>query len=143
MPKIATVALVVREYDEAIEFFVGALGFTLDEDTDMGGDKRWVVVSPPHAPHEQGAGASLLLARAVSDEQGAVVGAQGGGRVWLFLHTDDFARDHARMTAAGVHFREEPRHEPYGTVAVFEDLYGNPWDLLQMADHDDPAEVAA
>lgn len=143
MPKIATVALVVREYDEAIEFFVDALGFTLDEDTDMGGDKRWVVVSPPRAAHEAGAGASLLLARAVSDEQGAVVGTQGGGRVWLFLHTDDFARDHARMTAAGVHFREEPRHEPYGTVAVFEDLYGNPWDLLQLADVGDPSEVSA
>jgi catechol 2,3-dioxygenase-like lactoylglutathione lyase family enzyme len=134
MSKIATVALVVREYDEAIEFFVDALGFTLDEDTDMGGGKRWVVVSPPRAAHDQGAGASLLLARAVSDEQRAVIGAQGGGRVWLFLHTDDFARDHHRMTAAGVHFREEPRYEPYGTVAVFEDLYGNPWDLLQLTD---------
>ena len=141
MPRIATVALVVHEYDEAIAFFVDALGFTLDEDTDMGDGKRWVVVSPPL--HDAAPGASLLLARAVSDEQRSVVGTQGGGRVWLFLHTDDFVRDHTRMTAAGVHFREEPRHEPYGTVAVFEDLYGNPWDLLQMADHDDPTEVPA
>ncbi len=143
MPKIATVALVVREYDEAIAFFVDALGFTLDEDTDMGAGKRWVVVTPPHAPSDSAAGASLLLARAVSDEQRAVIGAQGGGRVWLFLHTDDFSRDHSRMTAAGVHFREEPRHERYGTVAVFEDLYGNPWDLLQMADVHDSSEVSA
>ena len=141
MPKIATVALVVREYDEAIAFFVDALGFTLDEDTDMGDGKRWVVVSPP--PHDASPGASLLLARAVSDEQRSVVGAQGGGRVWLFLHTDDFARDHARMTAAGVHFREAPRHEPYGTVAVFEDLYGNPWDLLQMSDVSSSPEVSS
>lgn len=132
MPKIATVALVVREYDEAIAFFVRSLGFTLVEDSDMGDDKRWVVVAPP--AHDGEAGAELLLARAVSDEQSSVVGRQGGGRVWLFLHTDNFDRDHARMTAAGVRFREAPRHEPYGTVAVFEDLYGNPWDLLQMAD---------
>ncbi len=141
MPRIATVALVVHEYDEAIAFFVDALGFTLDEDTDMGGGKRWVVVTPSQAANDAGTGASLLLARAASDEQRAVVGAQGGGRVWLFLHTDDFARDHARMTAAGVHFREAPRQEPYGTVAVFEDLYGNPWDLLQMSDLSEPSEV--
>jgi catechol 2,3-dioxygenase-like lactoylglutathione lyase family enzyme len=135
MPKIATVALVVREYDEAIAFFVGSLGFTLLEDSDMGDGKRWVVVAPPPNDEEDGAvsGATLLLARAVSDQQRAAIGTQGGGRVWLFLHTDDFARDHARMVAAGVLFREEPRHEPYGTVAVFEDLYGNPWDLLQIS----------
>jgi len=130
MPKIATVALVVREYDEAIAFFVDGLGFTLREDTDMGDGKRWVVVAPAH---DGMSGADLLLARASSDEQRSVIGAQGGGRVWLFLHTDDFDRDHARMTAAGVHFREARRDEPYGTVAVFEDLYGNPWDLLQLA----------
>ena len=141
MPRIATVALVVHEYDEAIAFFVDALGFTLDEDTDMGDGKRWVVVSPPL--HDAAPGASLLLARAVSDEQRSVVGTQGGGRVWLFLHTDDFVRDHTRMTAAGVHFREEPRHEPYGTVAVFEDLYGNPWDLLELADRHDTVEASS
>ncbi len=132
MPKIATVALVVREYDEAIAFFVDGLGFTLREDTDLGDEKRWVVVAPP--AHDGVPGADLLLAHANSDEQRSVIGVQGGGRVWLFLHTDDFDRDHARMTAAGVRFREAPRNEPYGTVAVFEDLYGNPWDLLQLID---------
>ena len=132
MPNIATVALVVREYDEAIAWFVESLGFTLVEDTDMGDGKRWVLVAPP--TRNGGPGAALLLARAVTDEQRSVIGRQGGGRVWLFLHTDDFERDHGRMCAAGVRFRESPRAELYGTVAVFEDLYGNPWDLLQMAD---------
>ena len=121
---LATIALLVADYDEALAFYVGKMGFELIEDTDMGGGKRWVVVSP-------GAGGSrFLLAKAV-DDQTASVGAQGGGRVWLFLHTDDFATDHARMSAAGVRFLEEPRHEAYGSVAVFEDLYGNRWDLLQ------------
>ena len=100
------------------------LGFALLEDTALGGGKRWVRVGPP-------GGASLLLARAATPEQMASVGRQAGGRVFLFLHTDDFARDHARLLASGVCFRESPRREPYGTVAVFEDLYGNPWDLVE------------
>ena len=127
------VALVVREYDEAIRFFVDALGFDLVEDSDQGvtetgKPKRWVVVAPSGSA---GRGASLLLAEADGLEQRAAVGTAAGGRVGFFLHTDDFAAQHARMVAAGVTFREEPRHEPYGTVAVFEDLYGNPWDLIQ------------
>ncbi|MFD3525517.1 VOC family protein [Streptomyces sp. NPDC058653] len=127
MPSIALVTLVVRDYDEAIAFYTGPLGFELIEDTDRGDGSRWVVVRP------RGGAAALLLARAADDAQRASVGAQTGGRVGFFLHTDDFARDHARMSAAGVRFLEEPRREPYGTVAVFEDLYGNGWDLLQPA----------
>ena len=118
------VALVVRDYDEAIAWFTGVLGFALQEDTALGGGKRWVVVAPP------GGGSGLLLAKAVGAQQ-EHVGAQGGGRVFLFLQTDDFRRDHERMRAAGVRFHEAPRDEPYGTVAVFEDLYGNKWDLLE------------
>ncbi len=118
-------ALLVRDYDEAIAFFTDALEFTLIEDADEGGGKRWVLVAPP------GAETALLLARAATPEQLASVGNQGGGRVFLFLHTDDFDRDYARMWARGVRFTEEPRHEAYGTVAVFLDLYGNRWDLLQ------------
>ncbi|WP_329036760.1 VOC family protein [Streptomyces sp. NBC_01725] len=125
MPHIALVTLVVRDYDEAIAFYTGPLDFELVEDTDRGDGSRWVVVRP------RGSAAALLLARAADDDQRASVGAQTGGRVGFFLHTDDFARDHARMTAAGVRFLEEPRHEPYGSVAVFEDLYGTRWDLLQ------------
>lgn len=122
--RVALVSLLVADYDEAIAFYVGKLGFTLVEDTDMGGGKRWVVVSP-------GAdGTDFLLAKA-SGDQAEAIGRQGGGRVWLFLHTDDFAADHARMSAAGVRFLEAPRHEAYGVVAVFEDLYGNRWDLMQ------------
>ena len=130
MPHIALITLVVRDYDEAIDFYTRALGFELAEDTDRGDGSRWVVVRPPGAP---GGAISLLLARAKDDTQLASVGAQTGGRVGFFLHTEDFARDHARMLAAGVRFLEEPRHEPYGSVAVFEDLYGNRWDLLQPA----------
>jgi catechol 2,3-dioxygenase-like lactoylglutathione lyase family enzyme len=127
MSFLALVTLVVRDYDEAIAFYTDALGFDLAEDTDRGDGSRWVVVRPPgSAP-----GAGLLLACAKDDGQRGCVGAQTGGRVGFFLHTDDFARDHARMTAAGVRFLEEPRHEPYGSVAVFEDLYGNRWDLLE------------
>ena len=122
--RVALVSLLVADYDEAIAYYVGKLGFTLVEDTDMGGGKRWVVVSPGTD------GTDFLLARATGDQVKAI-GQQGGGRVWLFLHTDDFAGDHARMTAAGVTFLEEPRHEAYGTVAVFEDVSGNRWDLLQ------------
>ena len=121
---IACFALVVADYDEAIDFYVRKLGFELREDTDMGDGKRWVLVAP------RGAETAILLARAVDDEQRAAIGRQTGGRVGFFLHTDDFARDHASMLAHGVRFHEEPRHEPYGTVAVFEDLYGNRWDLI-------------
>ena len=118
--------LVVRDYDEAIAFFVGALGFRLVEDRDVPAQgTRFVVVSP--SPGRGG----LLLARASTTEQAARVGDQTGGRVAFFLETDDFARDHAAYLAAGVRFVEAPRHEPYGTVAVFLDLYGNRWDLLQ------------
>ncbi len=122
---LALLSLLVRDYDEALAFYVGKLGFELVEDSDLGGGKRWVVVSP-------GAGGSrFLLAKAADDQQAALIGGQGGGRVWLFLHTDAFEADHARMSAAGVTFLEEPRHEAYGSVAVFEDLHGNRWDLLQ------------
>ncbi|HEY8616859.1 VOC family protein [Phenylobacterium sp.] len=124
--RLALTALLVRDYDEAIGFYVGKLGFELVEDTHMGGGKRWVVVRPA------GSEAGLLLARA-SGEQARAVGDQAGGRVFLFLETDDFDRDHARMAAAGVRFLEAPRREPYGTVAVFEDLYGTKWDLIQPA----------
>jgi catechol 2,3-dioxygenase-like lactoylglutathione lyase family enzyme len=123
---IAKLALVVRDYDEAIAWFSRCLGFELAEDFDMGGGKRWVVMRPP-----SGRGAALLLARAVGPAQEAAVGNQSGGRVFLFLETDDFARDHARMTSQGVRFMEAPRREPYGTVAVFEDICGNRWDLIQ------------
>lgn len=123
---IATVTLVVRDYDEAIAFYRGKLGFELVADTDMGGGKRWVVVSPPG-----GNGARLLLAQASGDEQLAVVGNQAGGRVAFFLETDDFERDFKAFTAAGVRFLEAPRHEAYGSVAVFEDLYGTKWDLIE------------
>ena len=124
---IASVALVVREYDEAIAFFTDALRFTLLEDTPMGGGKRWVVVAP------QGSGTTLLLARAVSDQQRAAVGNQTGGRVFLVLHTDDFWGDYHHMRSRGVRFVEEPREEAYGRVVVFLDLYGNKWDLVQRA----------
>ena len=126
MRRIGAVTYLVREYDEAVDYFTTRLGFELREDTPLGGAKRWVCVAP-----RAGAGPALLLARAVGPAQRAGVGAQGAGRVFLFLETDDFARDHAAMRAAGVEFEEEPRHEPSGIVAVFRDLYGNRWDLLQ------------
>ena len=126
MNRLGLVTYVAREYDEAIGFFVGKLGFTLVEDTDMGGGKRWVVVSA-------GEGASLLIARAEGDKQIASVGNQTGGRVGFFLQTDNFDRDFAEWTARGVKFHEQPRREVYGTVAVFEDVYGNTWDLIQPA----------
>ena len=125
---IGRVALVVSDYDEAIAFYSGALGFDLIEDTDLGSGKRWVLVRPPGE-----GGTCLLLARAANPEQAARVGDQTGGRVFLFLHTDDFWRDYKLMQAGGVRFLEEPRQEPYGTVVVFEDLYGNKWDLLELA----------
>jgi Lactoylglutathione lyase and related lyases len=115
----------VREYDEAIAWFTGKLGFVKEADTDLGGGKRWVTVGPKEG------GVRLLLAQAKGPEQEAAIGRQAGGRVFLFLETDDFVRDHAAFTAAGVHFIEAPRHEPYGSVAVFEDLYGHRWDLIQ------------
>jgi catechol 2,3-dioxygenase-like lactoylglutathione lyase family enzyme len=127
MRRIALVTLVVDDYDEAIRFYTEALGFRLAEDAPRPDGSRWVVVESGGP----GTGSGLLLARAKGEAQAARVGDQTGGRVGFFLHTDDFARDHARMTAEGVIFLEEPRHEPYGTVAVFQDLYGNRWDLLQ------------
>jgi catechol 2,3-dioxygenase-like lactoylglutathione lyase family enzyme len=129
MPRIGAVALVVRDYDEAIAFYVDALGFAVVEDSDLGHSKRWVLVAPP------GEGAtSILLAEASTPAERDRIGDQTGGRVFLFLHTDDFEADHSRMRAAGVTFLEEPRHEDYGTVAVFEDLYGNRWDLIESRD---------
>jgi catechol 2,3-dioxygenase-like lactoylglutathione lyase family enzyme len=123
---LAQVALVVRDYDEAIAYYVGILGFELLEDRAMPEPgKRWVSVRP------RGGGCALLLARAANARQAEAIGKQSGGRVFLFLHTDDFARDHAAWSARGVRFREAPREEAYGTVAVFEDLYGNAWDLIQ------------
>jgi catechol 2,3-dioxygenase-like lactoylglutathione lyase family enzyme len=130
---IGQVALVVREYDEALDFYVGTLGFTLVEDTSMPEqDKRWVVVAPPGARASR-----LLLARAVGEEQASRIGNQTGGRVFLFLETDDFWRDFDAYKAKGVVFVREPKEESYGTVAVFQDLYGNLWDLLQRkrSDH--------
>jgi catechol 2,3-dioxygenase-like lactoylglutathione lyase family enzyme len=125
--RIGYVALVVRDYDEAIEYFSNTLGFEVVEDTALGGGKRWVLLAPPGSVETR-----LLLAEASTPEQMARVGDQTGGRVFLFLHTDDFWRDYREMIARGVKFREAPRDEPYGTVAVFEDLYGNRWDLLQL-----------
>jgi catechol 2,3-dioxygenase-like lactoylglutathione lyase family enzyme len=127
MQYIGLTALVVRDYDEALQFFVGTLGFELIEDTYVPEqNKRWVVVAPPGSKESR-----LLLARAVGEAQLSRVGNQTGGRVFLFLRTDDFWRDYHALTARGVHFVREPRNEPYGTVAVFTDLYGNLWDLLQ------------
>jgi catechol 2,3-dioxygenase-like lactoylglutathione lyase family enzyme len=124
---IGQVALVVREYDEALNFYVGTLGFTLVEDTYIPEqDKRWVVVAPPGASESR-----LLLARAMGEEQTSRVGNQTGGRVFLFLYTDDFWRDFHAYKAKGIVFVREPKEEGYGTVAVFKDLYGNLWDLLQ------------
>jgi catechol 2,3-dioxygenase-like lactoylglutathione lyase family enzyme len=123
---IALVSLVVRDYDEAIAFYTTTLDFDLVEDETRERGKRWVVVRP-----KGGRGASLLLARAASEEQTRSVGNQTGGRVFLFLHTDDFWRDYRAMHSRGVRFTEEPREESYGTVVVFEDLYGNKWDLVQ------------
>ena len=127
---LANIALVVADYDEAIAWYTQVLGFTLLQDIDMGDGKRWVRVAPPGS----NGGTALLLAQANTEAQRTRIGDQVGGRVGFFLHTDDFARDHARMRAAGVTFLEEPRHEPYGSVVVFQDLYGNRWDLLQPAE---------
>jgi lactoylglutathione lyase len=125
--KVGYVAVVVRDYDEALTYFINVLGFELIEDTFLDREKRWVVVAPPVSQ-----GTCLLLARAVTDEQASRVGNQTGGRVFLFLHTDDFWRDYHAMKERGVNFQEAPREESYGTVAVFQDICGNRWDLLQM-----------
>lgn len=125
MSNIAHLTFLVRDYDDAIAWFTGVLGFALVEDTKLSADKRWVRVAPP------GGETALLLAKAATPEQAAAIGKQGGGRVFLFLETDDFARDHAAYAARGVRFVEAPRQEAYGTVAVFEDLYGNRWDLIE------------
>jgi len=127
MPQhLGAVTYLVKGYDEAIAFFVGKMGFDLVEDTDLGEGKRWVLVSPPGANELR-----LLLAKAAKPEQRASVGLQAGGRVFLFLYTDDFQRDYERMRENGIQFLEVPRDEPYGTVAVFEDLYGQKWDLIE------------
>jgi catechol 2,3-dioxygenase-like lactoylglutathione lyase family enzyme len=123
---IALVSLVVPDYDEAVSYYTSTLGFDLIEDSARESGKRWVVVAP-----RGGRGASLLLARAATEEQQRAIGNQTGGRVFLFLHTDDFWRDHRALLSRGVKFVETPREEPYGTVVVFEDLYGNKWDLVQ------------
>ena len=126
--ELAFVALVVRDYDEAIAYYVGVLGFELLEDRYVPGqDKRWVSVRP------QGSACGFVLARAANESQATAIGRQGGGRVFLFLHTDDFQRDYEVYRARGVRFLEPPRHESYGTVAVFVDLYGNKWDLIEPA----------
>ena len=124
---IGSITLVVADYDQAIAYYTQSLGFSLLEDIDQGGGKRWVRVAP-----SADAQTALLLAQAASDPQRERIGDQTGGRVGFFLHTDDFDRDHARMLERGVRFLEKPRVETYGTVAVFEDLYGNRWDLLEL-----------
>lgn len=121
------VTLVVPDYDAAIAFYTETLSFTLEQDIDLGGGKRWVRVGPPGSN-----GASLLLAKAVGPDQNAAIGNQTGGRVGFFLQTDDFHRDHAAMRASGVQFEEDPRTEPYGIVAVWRDPFGNRWDLIQF-----------
>ena len=122
-------ALVVRDYDEALAFYVGRLGFELKEDTPLSSEKRWVVVAPPGSVES-----GILLAKAANARQAEAIGNQSGGRVFLFLITDDFDRDHKRFLQQGVKFIEAPRREPYGTVAVFEDLYGNRWDLIERSE---------
>ena len=123
---VGHIALVVRNYDEAIAFYTKSLGFRLVEDTDLGEGKRWVLVAPADSQ-----GTNLLLAQASTPEQASSIGNHTGGRVFLFLHTDDFWRDYRAISGHGVKFVREPRDEAYGTVAVFEDLYGNLWDLIQ------------
>ena len=125
MHSLVAVSVVVPDYDEAIAFYTGVLGFELTADEPRENGKRWVTVRP------RGSTCEMVLARAANERQTAAVGNQTGGRVFLFLHTDDWARDHAAWTASGVKFVEGPRYEPYGTVGVFEDRYGNRWDLIQ------------
>jgi catechol 2,3-dioxygenase-like lactoylglutathione lyase family enzyme len=123
--RLAALSLIVPDYAAGISFYVDVMGFRLTADVDQG-HKRWITVQAP------GGGAEIVLARAENANQRAAIGNQGGGRVWLFLETDDFVRDHARMLAAGIPFEEAPRHEPYGTVAVWRDPFGNRWDLIQL-----------
>ena len=131
---LAHATLLVRDYDEALAFYIGKLGFELVEDTPQPAqNKRWVTIRPPAAKAHA---ATILLARAATPEQAARIGDQAGGRVAFFLHTDDFARDHARFTAAQVEWVRPPADQPYGRVAVFRDLYGNLWDLVQPAHRD-------
>jgi catechol 2,3-dioxygenase-like lactoylglutathione lyase family enzyme len=126
---IARITLVVKDYDEAIEFYTGKLGFQLIEDTAQSDTKRWVVVAPSGSE-----GCALLLAKAVGVEQENTIGNQTGGRVFLFLYTNDFKRDYQLMLEKGIRFVRPPASEPYGTVAVFEDLYGNLWDLIEPSE---------
>ena len=135
---IGLVTVLVGDYDEAIGFYCGRLGFTLAEDNPLPDGKRWLVVRPPGSE-----GTGLLLARASDEDQRVGIGRQSRGRVFLFLETDDFARDYAAFTAAGIRFREAPRHETYGTVAVFEDGMGNLWDLIERRDGDRQLGVQA
>jgi catechol 2,3-dioxygenase-like lactoylglutathione lyase family enzyme len=134
LQRISLVSLVVPDYDEAIAYYVEKLGFCLREDTLLSDQKRWVVVAPGGQE-----GTALLLAKADRPEQAAAIGSQAGGRVFLFLTTDDFAADHSALRAKGVDFLEEPRHEVYGTVAVFRDAFGNAWDLIQPCKTAPPA----
>ncbi len=122
---VGAVTVLVPDYDEAIDYFVNTLGFTLNEDTRISEEKRWITVSP-------GAGTRLLLAKAKGKRQSAAIGCQSGGRVFLFLTTDDFWRDYRAFRSSGVEFQQEPRYEEYGIVAVFKDIYGNLWDLIQQ-----------
>ena len=124
--QIGKISLLVRDYDEAIAFYTQKLNFNLLEDTDLGDGKRWVLVAPPGSSES-----CLLLAQASTKEQEGFIGNQTGGRVFLFLQTDDFWRDYQQMKTCGIIFKEEPREETFGTVVVFEDLYGNMWDLIQ------------
>ena len=123
--RISLIVIVVPDYDDGLAFYAGQLGWSVNSDIDQGDGKRWVVVSPP------GGGASILLAKAVGPVQAAAIGNQTGGRVGFFLETDDFTRDHTAMRAAGVHFEEVPRAEAYGTVVVWQDPFGNRWDLIE------------
>ena len=127
--RISNIALVVENYDDAIEFYTQKLNFELIENTDLGGGKRWVQISPPNAE-----GTNILLAKASNEQQQQSIGNQAGGRVFLFLQTNDFWRDYEHMKSQGVEFTEQPRVEEYGTVVVFKDLYGTNWDLLQLND---------
>jgi catechol 2,3-dioxygenase-like lactoylglutathione lyase family enzyme len=137
--KIGYVALLVRDYDEALAFFTGQLKFRLVEDTRLSEEKRWVLVAPPGAEGST----NVLLARAASPEQSSRIGNQTGGRVGFFLHTDDFWSDYRAMVAAGIKFARSPKEEAYGTVAVIEDLYGNLWDLLELSSTSREAEGQA
>lgn len=133
--RIAHIALVVKDYDEALDFYIHKLGFHLVEDTKLSEDKRWVLVAPPGEKQ-----CNLLLAKAANDRQTSCIGNQTGGRVFLFLFTDDFWKDYNRMMENGIHFIRPPKDEEYGTVAVFEDLYGNLWDLIQPNENNKAAK---